>query len=187
MLLGGTCLLLVSLVLFAWSSPGQALYIEKKLKWHTLFFAYGTPGGADPEFILQEMNPQWDRLIARNYVSWYIRDFKNLTCTEVQINAFVDEQKNNFPSPRPFDIVNRMIMHEFKTLQPPDTYQITQIMVLIRPHDHKLADTILTKHFGPHWTTGQLGRIRPENIYDYLPHIVSRDASGRPNRLSRRW
>jgi hypothetical protein len=104
LLLIGITVVLAGIGVFAWSSPGQALWLRAKLKYR-IVPAVEAMGGIDTRFLISAMEPQWSRLIDRGYVSWYHRRFPGPALTDAATAEFWGRGGPGSIIPAPLDIV----------------------------------------------------------------------------------
>jgi hypothetical protein len=146
LLLIGITVVLAGVGVFAWSSPGQALWLRAKLKYR-IVPAVEAMGGIDSRFLISAMEPQWSRLIDRGYVSWYQRRFPGPALTDAATAEFWRRVRTGLAIPAPFEIVSAMEYHGAAD-DPTGPIVATTITLLVPESQHRQLDAWAKELFG---------------------------------------
>jgi hypothetical protein len=147
LLLIGTAVVLAGAGVFAWSSPGQALWLRAKLKYRIVPFIKGNPGSLGSAFLIAQMDPQWSRLIDRGYVSWYHRRFPGPALTDAASAEFWRRVHDKITIPAPFEIV-RLQEYHGTAEDPAGPIVATTITLLVPESQHRQLDAWARELFG---------------------------------------
>ena len=135
-----------------WGSPGQVWWMNKKWEWWVVPRVQASPNGTTFENIVDALNPQWDRLIHRGFVTPYCRVWDPAP-TEEKIKSFGHRLEIELHCPLPDGTWGTSSIVKWKdgkqvAWSTSGAQPVFHVTLLIPPDQHRVVDQIARTEFG---------------------------------------